>query len=451
MSHLANLEKARLDLGFMPLTDCAPLILAQELGLFANHGLEVSLHREISWSNIRDKLALGVFDAAQMLAPMVIAGSLGLSPLGRPTLTALSLDLNGNAITVSEALFRELAPHSGTSPRPMSVGPLREVIESHRAAGQPPLVFATVFPYSMHHYLLRYWLAAGGIDPDADLQLIVIPPSQMVSHLRDGHIDGYCVGEPWNATAVKEGIGRTLLTSYDIWNNAPEKVLGVNQAWAEQYPRTHLALVTAVLEAMRWLDEPANRPQAASIVARSEYVDAPAEIVRMSLLGTYQFARNEFPRSCPDFNVFHRYMAGFPWRSHAVWQLTQMIRWGQVRDPVDLHAVAAAVYRPDIYRQAAASLGMAAPDYDYKLEGGHDAGWWLDQPGAVIALGADRFLDGASFDPGDPVAYLDASLSPTRDVDLVTLARLNPGWSPDEHHLRIAPEYQSAASIQSRS
>lgn len=439
-----RIEKPQLTLGFIPLTDCAPLVVAYEKGLFEKYGLDVRLSKETSWANIRDKLAIGVLDAAHMLAPMVLAGGLGLNPLGRPTLTALSLDLNGNAVTVSESLYRDLAEYGAGAEPAQSGMALAQVIADRRQRQQAPLVFATVFPFSMHNYLLRYWLAASGIDPDNDLQLIVIPPAQMVSHLRDGRIDGYCVGEPWNATAVREGIGRTLMTSYDIWNNAPEKVLGVNQEWAEQHPETHLALITALLEAMIWLDKPANRPEAVSLLSRGEYVNAPADVVRMSLLGTYQFARNEFPRGCPDFNVFYRYAASFPWRSHATWQLAQMVRWGQVGEPRDLRAVAERVYRPDIYREAATRLSLAYPAQDYKYEGGHDASWKTAGDVDGLVMGADAFFDAQLFDPANPVEYL-RSL-PGSDAGAYDAWQIaNPSWSVDDHALLIAGEYQSPA------
>jgi nitrate/nitrite transport system substrate-binding protein len=445
-----RIEKPQLTLGFIPLTDCAPLVIALEKGLFDKYGLDVSLSKETSWANIRDKLAIGVLDAAHMLAPMVLAGGLGLNPLGRPTLTALSLDLNGNAVTVSESLYADLAACSPGATPAQSGAALKQVIAERRQRQQPPLVFATVFPFSMHNYLLRYWLAACGIDPDNDLQLIVIPPAQMVSHLRDGRIDGYCVGEPWNATAVREGIGRTLMTTFDIWNNAPEKVLGVNQEWAEQHPETHLALISALLEAMIWLDEPANRAEAVTLLARGEYVNAPADVVRMSLLGTYQFARNEFPRSCPDFNVFYRFAASFPWRSHALWQLTQMARWGQLGEACDLRRTAENVYRPDIYRVAASRLSLAQPAQDYKHEGGHATSWQLAADHDRLEMGTDTFFDGHLFDPATPVDYL-CSL-PGCDIDTHTGWRaINPPWSTDDRALLIAGEYQKPADVNLRS
>lgn len=426
MSH--ELEKTVLTLGFIPLTDCAPLVIAQEMGWFGKYGLDVTLSKETSWANIRDKVALGILDGAQMLAPMPLAMTLGLGPIHKPMVTALALDLNGNAITVSNALYERMqrADAAAMHERPLSARALKRVIETERQAGRPPLTFAMVFPESTHNYELRYWMAAAGIDPDHDVRLVVVPPPQMVGRLAQGDIDGYCVGEPWNAQAVQAGIGRTLITKYEIWNNSPEKVLGVTQEWAEQYPNTHRALLCALLEASRWLDEPAHRIEATEIIARSVYVNAPEHVVRMSMTGTFQYAADEMPRALPDFNVFHRYAANFPWRSHAVWFLTQMLRWGQLGRAIDMQAVANAVYRPDIHRQAAAHLGLPCPAVDHKTEGRHDHNWKLYEGSSSLLMGADRFLDGRLFDPSQPLDYLRGFEVQHMNVDADQLEALNP-------------------------
>lgn len=427
MFDAALLEKTALTLGFIPLTDCAPLVIAREHGHFAKYGLEVTLSKETSWANIRDKVALGILDGAQMLAPMPLAMTLGIGPIHKPMVTAFTLDLNGNAITVSNALYERMlhADAAAMARRPVSASALKAVITADRAAGRPPLTFAMVFPESTHNYELRYWMAAAGIDPDRDVRLVVVPPPQMVGQMERGNIDGYCVGEPWNALAVQAGIGRTLITKYEIWNNSPEKVLGVTQEWAEQYPHTHRALLLALLEAGRWLDEPDNRLEAAALIARSVYVNAPEHVVRMSMTGTFQYATGEMPRALPDFNVFHRYAANFPWRSHALWFLTQMLRWGQIDRPIDMRAVADEVYRPDLYRQAAAELGLSCPGADYKTEGKHAAGWKLYDGSVALPMGADRFLDGRVFDPSLPQDYLQGFAIHRLAVDPARLATLN--------------------------
>ena len=422
-----NLEKTDLSLGFIPLTDCAPLVVAKEKGYFQKYGLNVMLSKETSWANIRDKVALGILDGAQMLAGMPIAMSLGIGPMAKPMVTAFSMDLNGNAITISNALYEKMqriAPEAMME-RPLSARALKQVIETDKKAGGEPLTFAMVFPYSTHNYELRYWMAAAGIDPDNDVRLVVVPPPQMVGRLEKGTIDGYCVGEPWNAQAVQAGLGHTLITKYEIWNNSPEKVLGVTQEWAEQYPNTHRALLMALLEASRWLDELQNRLEAAAMIARSVYVNAPEHVVRMSMTGTFQYAASELPRALPDFNVFYRYAANFPWRSHALWFISQMVRWGQLDSPVDMHAVAREVYRPDIFRDAAEPLGLLCPSIDYKLEGRHDSNWKLHEGSGSLLMGSDRFLDGRSFDPSNPVEYLRGFDINHNAIDFDELARIN--------------------------
>ena len=405
-----SLEKRQLTLGFIPLTDCAPLVIAREMGFFEKYGLEVSLSKETSWANIRDKVAIGILDGAQMLAPMTLAMTLGLGPIRKSMVTAFSMDLNGNAITVSTDLYREMlaANSDDMAERSTSVLALKSVIQNRATSGLEPLSFAVVFPFSTHNYELRYWMAAAGIDPDRDVRLVVVPPSQMVEQLEKGLIDGYCVGEPWNSLAVQKGLGHTLITKYEIWKNSPEKVFGVTEEWAVQHPNTHLALLMALLEASRWVDSREQRTQVTEIVSRSVYINAPENIVRMSMTGTYQFAPNTTPQAMPDFNVFHRYSANYPWRSHAVWFLTQMIRWGQVKDVIDIHSAAARVYRPDIYRKAAGLLGIDSPGVDYKQEGVHHQDWALLESSTTTSLGADSFFDGSTFDPASPLDYLDS-------------------------------------------
>jgi nitrate/nitrite transport system substrate-binding protein len=268
-------------------------------------------------------------------------------------------------------------------------------------------------------------MAAAGIDPDRDVQLIVIPPPQMVATLESKAIDGYCVGEPWNARAVTAGIGHTLITSYEIWNNSPEKVFGVNREWAEKYPNTHRAALMALIEAAQWMDQPANREEVVRIISRPMYVNAPEDVVKMSMTGTFRYAAGEAPRPLPDFNVFHRYAANFPWRSHATWFLTQMLRWGQIEQPLDIRATAAAVYRPDLYRDAAKALGVPAPSLDDKTEGTHAAPWTLNEASAPIAMGPDRFFDGRIFDPARPIDYLAGFDIHSPDIALAALAAVN--------------------------
>lgn len=404
----AHLEKPQLALGFIPLTDCAPLVIAKEKGLFAKHGLEVELSRESSWANIRDKVCTGMLDGAQMLAAMPLASALG-SGHSQPMVTALSLDLNGNAITVSKELYGRMLATGipGLDTARGSAKALREVIDQDRAARRPKLSFAVVFPQSSHNYLLRYWMADAGIDPDKDVRLIVVPPPQVGHYMRAGMIAGCCVGEPWNSYAVSEGLGRTLITSYDIWNNHPEKVFAVTRNWAQSNPNTHQAVLLAVLEACTWLDDLANRPEACEILSQGRYVNAPVDVLEKSLTGTLQFSSDEQPREAPDYNVFQRYAANFPWRSHALWFMSQMQRWGQLDESVKPEVIVESVYRPEVYRAAAQALGLQCPEVDYKIEGEHADGWALTSGEESLQMGADLFMDGRRFDAQELSAYLE--------------------------------------------
>lgn len=403
----SRLEKPQLDLGFIPLTDCAPLVAAHELGFFERYGLDVTLHREPTWSSIRDKVAFGLLDAAHMLAPMPIAATLGIDGVAQPMITAMSLGLNGNAITVSNELHARMidADANMLALRHRSAGALKKVIEANRRAGCKPLTFATVFPVSSHNYQLRYWMASAGIDPDRDVRLVIVPPPQMIDRLAAGQIDGYCVGEPWNEMAVHHRLGHVVLTGYELWNNSPEKVLGVTAEWAAENSRTHMALVASLIDAARWIDQPDHRLRVACMLAKPQYVGAPLDVVKMSMMGTFVDHAGAEPRPVPDFNVFYRYAATFPWRSHAVWFMTQMARWGQIARNAPFAEIARRVYRPDIYRAAAATLDVDCPPTDYKTEGRYDL---PHDPAEGPTLGPDRFMDRHEFDPTHPLNYLDS-------------------------------------------
>jgi nitrate/nitrite transport system substrate-binding protein len=384
-----------LRIGITPLCDSAPIVAAHELGLFGRHGLRVEVSVEPSWANIRDKLAARVLDAAHALAPMPLAATLGVGPLQQPTLTALSLGLGGNAIAVSKPLWRALQEADAAAlATPATRGrALARVVAARRAAGAPRLRLATVFPVSMHAYELRYWLAAFGIHPDRDVELCVVPPPRMVERLEAGAVDGFCAGAPWTSVAILRESGVALLSGHDVWQNAPEKVLAVNAAWAEANGETHLALIRALLEAAGWCDEAGNRAELAHLLAAG-WVDAPEPALRDSL-------------AAEGMHRFARFAATFPWRSHAAWIVTQMLRWGQLEKPLDVAAIAALVYRSDLYREAAGELGVPCPAQDEKAEGIHDVRWSVArQGGGTLELGPDLFIDGRRFDPRDPAGYL---------------------------------------------
>lgn len=398
---MLSLEKTELDLGFIALVDGAPLVVARERGFFADEGLSVRLVRQASWAAVRDLVGSGVLDGAHMLAAMPLASTLGLSGRRVPMATPLSLNINGNGVTLSCALAEEVdaARDDAGNDTLATARALREAIVRRRDAGLPPPTFGVVFQHSSHNYMLRYWLAAGGIDPDRDVRLLVVPPPQMIAYLTARRIDGYCVGAPWNNLAQRLGVGRVVANGYDIWNNAPEKVFSVTADWAARHPTTLRALLRALIRAAAWLRLPSNHAEAAYWLSNPEAVNAPADVIE-DALATGTDTSGIGP-------TFDRYAASFPWRSHARWTLSQMRRWGQMGDDVDIATTADAVYRPDLFREAAADLGLPTPADDFKPEGVHDAPWSAAAANSgAITLGADLFCDGRPFDPTRIDAYL---------------------------------------------
>ncbi len=411
------LEKDELKLGFIKLTDMAPLAVAYELGYFEDEGLFVTLEPQANWKVLLDRVITGELDGAHMLAGQPLGATIGF---GTPAeiVTAFSMDLNGNGITVSNEVWAAMKPHvpkgAGGKPlHPIKADALKPVVEAYRAAGKP-FNFGMVFPVSTHNYELRYWLAAGGIHPgfytkaditgqaDADVLLSVTPPPQMPATLEAGTIYGYSVGEPWNQQAVFKGIGVPVITDYEIWRNNPEKVLGVTRAWAERNPSTHIALVKALIRAAIWLDANgnANRPAAVAMLSRSAYVGADPEVLANSMTGTFEYERGD-ERAVPDFNVFFRYYATYPYYSDAVWYLTQMRRWGQIAEPRPdawYHDIARKVYRPEVYFAAARAL-VAEGRADEK-----DFPWDTDGYRGPQS----EFIDAIVYDGRTPNAYLDS-------------------------------------------
>ncbi|MEC9482694.1 MAG: CmpA/NrtA family ABC transporter substrate-binding protein [Halomonas sp.] len=393
-------ELHRLALGMLPLNDAAPLVVALEEGFFDEEGLDVSLSVETSWAGLRDAMQLGLLDGAQMLALMPLASTLGLDGRTTPMVSAMTLNLGGNAITVSQALHERMLeqdPDAMRSPATQARA-LAKVIEARRQAGKPQLRFANVYPFSSHRYLLRYWLATGGIDPDNDLELRVVPPPLMASQLASGRLDGYCVGEPWNRLAASRGQGRLLCGSFAIWGGSQEKVLGVREAWAQQYPNTHRALLRALLRACSWLDEPGNRERAARLLCLGGYLDVSPAVIEAGLHDLQQASANREEGGLAGATLFHRHAANFPWHSQTLWYARQMQRWGHLSEAIDLQSVVERCVRPDLYRQAAADLGISAPLVDSKVEGAHDAPWHLQGDRGDIAMMADCFLDGRRFE-----------------------------------------------------
>jgi len=414
-------EKEDLKFGFIKLTDMASLAIAYENGYFEDEDLFVTLEAQANWKVLLDRVIDGQLDGAHMLAGQPIAATIGYGTKS-DIITALSMDLNGNAITVSNAVWDKMKgniPKSadGKPIHPISASALKPVVESYKDEGKP-FNMGMVFPVSTHNYELRYWLAAGGLHPgyyaptkgdtsgqlSADVLLSVTPPPQMPSTMEAGTIDGYCVGEPWNQQAVFKDIGVPVITDYDIWKNNPEKVFGVNKEWAEKYPNTHLRVVKALIRSAKWLDENNNANRAASvdILSRSEYVGADYNVIANSMIGTFEYEKGD-KRPAPDFNVFFRYNATYPYYSDAIWYLTQMRRWGQIGEqkPDSWYMdIAKKVYRPDIYAIAAKELiaegKIAANEFpDFATETG-------------FKPAGSEFIDGVTYDGRQPNSYLDS-------------------------------------------
>ncbi|MCA0272376.1 MAG: ABC transporter substrate-binding protein [Proteobacteria bacterium] len=414
-----GIEKDELTLGFIKLTDMAPLAIAKEKGFFEEEGLYVTLEAQANWKVLLDRVIAGELDGAHMLAGQPIAASIGYGTEAK-IITPFSMDLNGNGITVSNdvwALMKEniATDADGRPQHPISAAALKPVIEEYKAEGKP-FNMGMVFPVSTHNYELRYWLAAGGINPGfyspedvsgqigAEAYLSVTPPPQMPATLEAGTIDGYAVGEPWNQQAVLKGIGVPVITDYEIWKNNPEKVFGLTASFAEDNPNTVLALTKALIRAAIWLDENdnANRAEAVEILSRPEYVGADPGVIANSMTGTFEYEKGD-KRDVPDFNVFFRYNATFPYYSDAVWYLTQMRRWGQIaEDQPDAwyDATAKEVYRPDLYKAAAEAViadGNASADmFDF------------DADGYRMATPAADVIDGMGYDGTKPNAYIDS-------------------------------------------
>ncbi len=390
-------EKEELKFGFIKLTDMAPLAVAYENGYFEDEGLYVTLEAQANWKVLLDGVISGTLDGAHMLAGQPIAATIGFGTKA-DIITPFSMDLNGNAITVSNEVWSQMKPYipkmaDGRPVHPIKADALKPVIEKYKAEGKP-FNLGMVFPVSTHNYELRYWLAAGGISPgfyapakgdttgkiNADALLSVTPPPQMPATLEAGTINGYCVGEPWNQQAVFKGIGVPVITDYEIWKNNPEKVFGITREFSEKYPNTTLHLTRALIRAAIWLDEKnnANRSDAVKMLSKPTYVGADYNVIANSMTGTFEYEKGD-RREVPDFNVFFRYNATYPYYSDAIWYLTQMRRWGQIAEdkPDSWYAdIAKKVYRPDIYAVAAKSLiddGLAnAKDFpDFTKEDGY--------------------------------------------------------------------------------
>ena len=414
-------EKEELKFGFIKLTDMAPIAIAYEKGYFEDEGLYVTIEAQANWKVLLDGVIDGQLDGAHMLAGQPIAATMGYGTKAN-IITPFSMDLNGNGITVSNAIWKQMKANipkqaDGKPVHPIKADALKPVVEKYNADGKP-FNMGMVFPVSTHNYELRYWLAAGGIHPgfyaphkgdtsgqiDADAFLSVTPPPQMPATLEAGTIYGYCVGEPWNQQAVFKDIGVPVVTDYEIWKNNPEKVFGITEKFARENPNTTIRLTRALIRAAKWLDENnnANRPEAVKILSQSNYVGADYDVIANSMTGTFEYEKGD-KREVPDFNVFFRYNATYPYYSDAIWYMTQMRRWGQIAEtkPDEWYIdMAKQVYRPDIYEKAAKSLiaeGLAKPEEfpDFATEDG------FREP-------QKHFIDDLVYNGKQPNAYIDS-------------------------------------------
>lgn len=349
-----------LRIGFIPLVDAAALFVAADMGFFAAEGLDVELAREVSWSNIRDRLAIGHYDAAHLLAPMAVASTLGLGHLKAPIVAPFNLALNGNAITLSLALRAELAraAEGDLADPSITARALAKVVAARAARGEEQLVFGMTFPFSTHNYQLRFWMAEGGIDPDEDVRLVVLPPPYMVESLARGQVDGFCVGAPWNSVAVAAGVGAILHFGCEIFAHAPEKVLALRQADAERDPACAQALTRACMKAAAFVAAHENRDAVAALLARPDRVGVEAATIKRTLEGTLPLGAGDSMRSDSGYLVVGDGLAGRPDPEQAAWLYAQMLRWGQARHTPEFLIAAKDVCRPAFFDSA---TGCAAP------------------------------------------------------------------------------------------
>jgi two-component system, oxyanion-binding sensor len=379
-------EQRILRAGFIPLMDASILIAAAEMGFADREGLTLDLVRDVSWANVRDRLAFRQFDIAHMLSPMPVASMLDLGSNPSPTITPFALGRGGNAITLSLRLYERMKAHSDLAEDATALDNARALAavltDMRRNAEQPPTLGMT-YPFSSHNYEFRYWLAAGGVDPDRDVKLVVVPPPLTSDALAAGAIDGFCVGAPWNMVASERGVGRIVAAKQDIWPSAPEKVVGMRPDWAAANTDTVSRLILALDKAARWCDQSENHDHLSEILASPRYITAPQDIIRRVLSGEFSLDARGNRRLIRDYFVFHRQAANYPQTHQALWIYSQMLRWGQVEYTPENIESAKSAYRADLYENALGS-DAALPGTTGSLPG---------------ASPDDRFMDGRIFDP----------------------------------------------------
>ena len=424
---ILDVEKDTLKFGFIKLTDCAPIVIAKEKGYFDDEGLSVEVEAQGNWKELLNRVIIGDLDGAHMLAGQPIGATVGFGTKA-DVLTAYSLDYNGNGITVSNDIWKQMKPNvkkdaTGKVIHPITADSLKPIADE-ASNNNAKLKMGMVFPVSTHNYEIRYWLAASNISPgfyydpstkqrdiagflNSDVELSVTPPPQMPQTLEAGTICAYCVGEPWNQQAVFKKIGVPVTTNYDIWKNNPEKVFGVSAEWAKKNPNTWIAVTKALIRAGHWLDASwKNRDEAAKILSQPNYVGAPYKVIKNSMTGTFEFEPGVDVREMKDFNVFFRYNASYPYYSDAVWFLTQMVRWGQITEQKEdswYHTMAKKIYRPDVYMKAVDELiddGLFEESVFLPAVKANRAGGYKPA--------TSDFIDGKTYDGKKPNDYIDS-------------------------------------------
>jgi nitrate/nitrite transport system substrate-binding protein len=377
-------------LGFIALTDAAPLFVAKEKGLFAKYGMpDVEVQKQASWGTTRDNLVLGSegngIDGAHILTPMpylISTGKVTQNNQPTPMYILARLNLNGQCISVAKE-YADLKVG-------VDAKPFREALQKKKAAGKA-IKAAMTFPGGTHDLWIRYWLAAGGIDPDRDIETIVVPPPQMVANMKVGTMDCFCVCEPWNLQLIHQSIGYTALTTGEIWDKHPEKSFGLRAAWVDKYPRAAKALLMAVMEAQQWCEKAENREEVAAICAKRQWINCPVEDVTDRVKGKFDYGTGRVVENSPHVMRYWADQASYPFRSHDSWFLTEDIRWGKFEPTLDAKALIGKVNREDLWREAAKDLGVAAADIP-----------------TSTSRGKETFFDGKVFDPENPSAYLAA-------------------------------------------
>lgn len=394
-----------LTIGFLPLVDACLPILAREHGFAEEEGIDLSFQRDFSWATVLDRLLYGHTDAAHMVAPLAIAATLGRGRPAQPLAAPFVLGLNGNAVTLrSDLAARVVEP--GRLGEPAAVGErLRAEVAALAAQGRK-LRFGVVHRYSSHNYKLRYWLAGCGIRPDHDVEIVTVAPPFAADALASGEIDGTCVGEPWNSVAVERGVGRIVLATAQIWRRGVEKVLALREPVLEERRPAVEALIRAMRRAGAHFVDPANWDDNAAILARAEYLDGDARLIRRAISDRLVLEQGGEPVHFPDFMFQYSEAANFPWISQALWLYTQMVRWDGPEFSDDDARTAARVFRPDVYRSALKGTPADLPGANSKVEGSVDKLVQIATQQGAITLSPNVFFDGRSFDPDDPAGYL---------------------------------------------